>query len=677
VTSRATRRIALAGLTAVATAGSGLAVAAAGSVPAAPVARTESAQTTQASQVAAGSGGGPAAVLAGMNEQQRVGQLFMAGVAATGPVSSAISSDITTYHTGSVILTGRSSAGVTATQQLTSQLQGLATGAATDGVPLFIATDQEGGNVQVLSGPGFSTMPTALSQGSESAGELEQNADVWGSQLAAAGVNMNLAPVLDTVPQSEASTNQPIGIYQREYGYTPGAVTTAGTAFIEGMHEAGVSVTIKHFPGLGRADGNTDTTYGVTDDVTTYNDAYLQPYSTAERSYGAGSVMVSEAIYTLIDPSHQAVFSPTVIGGMLRSELGFHGMVMSDSMEATAVDELTPAEQAVDFINAGGDVVLATDPTVIPAMYNAVLSEAESNSSFATLVNQAALTVLIAKEQGGLVGGTVGAASTAAGQGIVVERETSSSLVAFTQSGGTWSGPVSLDGQSYDQPAAAGVPGSTRSYTVVTGTNRAAYLHAFNGNTPAGTWSSLGGTVTAPPGIAAEAGGEVAVAVRGTDHAIYVAIYSPATGRWGGFTRIGGTALDDPVGATFTPSGDLDVFVTGTNSAVYVNTLHDGSWSGWQSLGGTAVGGPDAVTIPGGPVQVFAQGEAGAAYVNTYSGTTWSGWVSIGGVLTTSLAAATPASGSSWVVGDGTNGQLYQNTYSGGVWSGWQQLPFD
>jgi beta-N-acetylhexosaminidase len=667
------RRFGMATVAAIVAAGSGLAVAAAGSVSAAPQVRSEKAQ---AAQVAAGSGYGPAAVLAGMSEAQRVGQLFMAGVPATGPVSSAISSDITTYHTGSVILTGRSSAGVTATRQLTNQLQSLATGAATYGVPLLIATDQEGGNVQVLSGPGFSTMPTALSQGSESAGELEHNADVWGGQLAAAGVNMDLAPVLDTVPENEASTNQPIGIYQREYGYTPGAVAAAGTAFIDGMHEAGVSVTIKHFPGLGRADGNTDTTYGVTDDVTTYDDPYLQPYATAERLDGAGVVMVSLAIYTLIDPAHQAVFSPTVIGGMLRSELGFHGVVMSDSMEAAAVDELTPAEQAVDFLNAGGDLVLATDPTVIPAMYNAVLAEADASSPFAALVNQAALTVLIAKEQGNLLGGTVGAAATGPGQGIVVERSTTGSLFAFTQSGGTWSGPVSLGGATYDQPAAAAVPGSTTSYAAVTGTTGATYLHAFTGGTPAGSWASLGGVATAPPGIAAESGGQVAVAVRGSDHAIHVASYSPATG-WGGFTTIGGVALDDPVGAAFTPSGDLDVFVTGTTGSVYVDTRHNGTWSGFQDLGGMVVGGPAAVTEPGGPVQVIAQGEGGTAYVNTYSGGTWSSWVSIGGTLTTSPAAASPASGSSWAVAGGTDGNLWMDTYSAGAWSGWQKLPFD
>ena len=624
-------------------------------------------------QVPPGSGYGPAAVLAGMSEQQRIGQLFMAGVPAAGPVSSAISTDVATYHTGSVILTGRSSAGVTATRRLTGQLQSLATSTATGGVPLLVATDQEGGNVQVLSGPGFSTMPTALSQGTEPAWQLRGNAGQWGGQLAAAGVNLDLAPVLDTVPASGASSNQPIGRYQREYGYTPAAVTAAGTSFIQGMHEAGVSVSIKHFPGLGRASGNTDTTYGVTDGVTTYNDPYLQPYASAVSSGGAQVVMVSEAIYTKIDAAHQALFSPTVLGGMLRSELGFHGVIMSDSMEATAVSNLTPAQQAVNFIAAGGDLVLATDPTVIPAMYGAVLARAQSDPAFAALVNQAALTVLIAKQQTGLIGGTVAAAATGGSPLTVIERASGGSVAAFTQSAGAWSGPVSLGGQTNYQPAAAAMPGTASTEVAVIGTDAAAWVEGFTGGAPTGAWTSIGGAATAPPAIAAGPGGQLAVAVRGTDHAIWIRTFAPATG-WSGWASAGAEVSDAPIGLTFTASGDLDAFVTGTDNQAYQDTRHAGRWSGWQSLGGILAGGP-AATLSGGQVEIFVQSTGGVAYERTNAGT-WSAWLSLGGVLTTSPAAASQGAGSSSVVAGGTDGRLYLDSYSGGAWSGWQLLPF-
>ncbi|HEX6447827.1 MAG TPA: glycoside hydrolase family 3 N-terminal domain-containing protein [Streptosporangiales bacterium] len=197
-------------------------------------------------------------VLARMSLAQRVGQLFMVGGAASG-VGSATVAAVRDRHAGNVILTGRSTLGVTATRRITDGLQALATGSATAGVPLFVATDQEGGNVQVLQGTGFSRMPTALVQGTESTGTLRANARTWGGQLRSAEVDLNLAPVLDTVTQAFAPSNPPIGKYDREYGYTPSTVASHGVAFAQGMLDAGVAVTGKHFPGLGRVTANTDT----------------------------------------------------------------------------------------------------------------------------------------------------------------------------------------------------------------------------------------------------------------------------------------------------------------------------------------------------------------------------------------------------------------------------------
>lgn len=154
---------------------------------------------SQATPQAVGPGAGPATVLAAMTPAQRVGQLFMVGNPATGVLPSTVSA-VQDYHVGSVILTGRSSAGVSAVRAVTGRLQSLATPTATGGVPLLVSADQEGGYVQALSGPGFSTMPTALTQGAWPTGSLTAAARTWGGQLAAAGVHLDLAPVLDTVP---------------------------------------------------------------------------------------------------------------------------------------------------------------------------------------------------------------------------------------------------------------------------------------------------------------------------------------------------------------------------------------------------------------------------------------------------------------------------------------------
>ncbi len=344
--------------------------------------------------------GGAEVIFNRMSEPQRIGQLFMVGGAATG-VSSATLSTISTYHVGNVILTGRSSAGVSATHAVTNGLQARATSAATLGVPLFVGTDQEGGEVQVLSGQGFSMIPQALTQGTWSTSTLQGSARTWGGQLKAAGVNLNLAPVMDTVPSGEV--NPPIGFFNREFGRTTAVVGPHGTAFAVGMAQAGVAATVKHFPGLGRVDANPDTGSGVTDHVTTFADAYLAPFKTAIQA-GAPFAMMSTAYYHLIDATRPAAFSSKIIGGMLRSEMGFKGVVISDDLgSAKQVAAWSPGNRAVDFIDAGGDMVLTVSASVLPAMVSAVSARAASSSSFRAKVDAAALLVLKAKQAQGLI----------------------------------------------------------------------------------------------------------------------------------------------------------------------------------------------------------------------------------------------------------------------------------
>lgn len=339
-----------------------------------------------------------AGVLGSMSLAQQVGQLFMAGVSSTAPTAAQLSL-IGSRHLGGVILMGHTSQGVAATRGVTDALQARAT--STAGTALFVAVDQEGGNVQVLSGPGFATMPTALAQGSLPTATLRADAASWGRQLLAAGLTLNLAPVLDTVPAALGTANLPIGRYQREFGNTPAVVRTHGLAFAAGMGDARVQATGKHFPGLGRVRANTDTTFGVTDGVTTRGDAYLQPFATAANA-NITAIMVSEATYSRID-GRRAVFSPTVMRTMLRGDLGFHGLIISDSMSAAAVSDLTPATRATTFLADGGTIVLDTNATDIPAMVDAVVAMATTDSAFHSTVTEDARLVLTAKYTAGLV----------------------------------------------------------------------------------------------------------------------------------------------------------------------------------------------------------------------------------------------------------------------------------
>lgn len=334
---------------------------------------------------------------------ERAAQLLMVGVPAdaSAPPAAAVTA-VRDLGVGAVILTGRSSAGVAATADLVEQLQG------SSALPLEVAADQEGGQVQVLSGPGFSTIPTAREQGQMSIGPLRRAAARWGRELARAGVTVNLAPVADVVPTGQ--DNDPIGDYDREYGTTPTMVTADSLAFAAGMRDAGVAPVVKHFPGIGRASGNTDTAAGVVDTETTRRDAYLQPFRAAILAE-APYVMAATATYQRIDPDRLAAFSPVVLRGLLRGDLGFDGVVISDDVGvAAAVSDVPVGRRATRFVAAGGDVVLTVVPEQAPTMLSALVDRARGSDRFAAALDASARRVLEQKAAAGLLACASGSA---------------------------------------------------------------------------------------------------------------------------------------------------------------------------------------------------------------------------------------------------------------------------
>jgi beta-N-acetylhexosaminidase len=340
-------------------------------------------------------------VLTTMSDDQRLGQLFLLGLAGNQLGPDEIHA-IQAEHVGSVWFVEQSNAGVAGIRAVTDAVQAQASAASTAQVRFFVAANQEGGVIQALHGPGFSEIPTATVQGTYAVQTLQGDAATWGTQLLAAGVNLDFAPVMDVVPPGGDDTNQPIGVLHREYAHDPATVGAHGAAFFRGMRQVGIDGTIKHFPGLGRVQGNTDVTAGVVDTVTSANDPYLRSFAQGIAA-GADLVMVALATYTQIDPNHLAAFSPTVMR-LLRGTYGFTGVIVSDDLGATAaVADIPEATRANNFLDAGGDLIISKTASTTEAMITGLQARVRADATFRTRVMESARRILTVKGRWGLL----------------------------------------------------------------------------------------------------------------------------------------------------------------------------------------------------------------------------------------------------------------------------------
>jgi beta-N-acetylhexosaminidase len=330
-----------------------------------------------------------------MSIAERVGQVLMIGTAVDAP--SGLGDTVARYHLGGVFLHGRSTQ---SKSRLSSGIDGLQKRAR---VPLLISLDQEGGQVQTLKGADFPRLPSALKLGSQPTGTIRDTTSDSAHRLAGIGVTIDLAPVADTVPAGLGDGNPPIGGFDRQFGSDPKKVATAIRTVVLASQDAGVLTVLKHFPGLGRVHANTDVSTKAVDSTTDVNDPYLLPFQ-AGIQVGSAGVMISSASYPRLDPDNVAAFSSTIITGLLRTKLGFKGLVMSDDLGAAVAVAGTPAGQrAVRFVAAGGDVVLTIKPSDAAPMASALLAKAQSDAAFRKRVTDAATHVLQAKKRVGIL----------------------------------------------------------------------------------------------------------------------------------------------------------------------------------------------------------------------------------------------------------------------------------
>lgn len=279
---------------------------------------------------------------------------------------------------GGVILFGSSAPGDLAAQlgALNAQAEG--------GVAPLVMTDEEGGGVQRMANlVGY--LPWARTMAAtQTPAQVQALARRTGTAMRALGVTMDLAPVLDLDAGPGPDDRHPDGA--RSFSADPQTAATYGIAFARGLLAGGVIPVLKHFPGLGTASYNTDLGPATTAPLSSLRTADLIPFEQAIRS-GLPAVMVSNATVPGLTTG-PASLSKAAVDGLLRGQLGFSGLVLTDSLSAGAVAAtgLSPAQAAVRSIGAGVDMVLynagsaqeavQTSDSIVGALVSAVRSGA-------------------------------------------------------------------------------------------------------------------------------------------------------------------------------------------------------------------------------------------------------------------------------------------------------------
>lgn len=294
----------------------------------------------------------------------KIGELVMVGFrGAEVDASDSIVQQIAAGQVGGVVLfdadvASGSSRNIESPAQLATLVSDLQAAAP---APLLVAVDQEGGRVSRLKERyGFAETPSQRELGERNSLELTASqAATTAGMLAAAGVNVNFAPVVDV---DVDPTSPAIGALGRSFSADPAVVTDHARAVIESHHDAGVLTAVKHFPGHGSAPG--DTHLGFVDVTGTWSPEELAPYRTLIREGVVDLVMSAHVVNGQLDAEWPATLSPATITGVLRDELGYQGAVVSDDLQMGAITDHYGLRTAVlQALSAGVDILLFANNT--------------------------------------------------------------------------------------------------------------------------------------------------------------------------------------------------------------------------------------------------------------------------------------------------------------------------
>jgi len=306
----------------------------------------------------------PAPSVAAVPLRQRIARLLVVGfrglrVSADDWIAQAIAVD----GLGGVILFDKDRVearrNVRTKQQVTNLVNDVRTLAPAR--ELIVAIDQEGGLVTRLSPAyGFPVVASEAAIGAKSEADVRSWADGLAATLADVGVNLNLAPVVDLNVNPK---NPAIGAIGRAFSADPAVVAMDAAIEIQAHRMAGVRTTLKHFPGLGSATSNTD--FGVADVTSTWTQRELDPYRTLLGQGLVDVIMAGHLVNGQIDPDAPASLSRGTVTDLLRNELGWDGLVITDDLQAGAITKAFGAEDAVALaLDAGNDLLLFANQQV-------------------------------------------------------------------------------------------------------------------------------------------------------------------------------------------------------------------------------------------------------------------------------------------------------------------------
>src|SRR5579884_4214903 len=299
--------------------------------------------------------------------REQVGQLFMVGFSGTA-VSKDVASLVTEYRPGGVILFSRNLEALDQIVQLTNDLQRLSPRS-----PLLVAIDQEGGRVSRLPA-GFTIFPPCAVLGACRSYDLTYAAAATtAAELRAVGINMNMAPVLDV---NSNPTNPVIG--DRAFGSDPTTVCEMGQATVAGLQDNKVVACGKHFPGHGDtvADSHLELPV-VSTPLERLIENEVRPFRHAIEN-GLTTIMTAHVSYPQLDAQFPATLSYIVLSDLLRTQLRFKGVIITDDLEMRAIiDHYGIEEAAILALQAGADILLICkdrdrEVAAMEAVYRAV-----------------------------------------------------------------------------------------------------------------------------------------------------------------------------------------------------------------------------------------------------------------------------------------------------------------